>query len=380
MGSYFTLNAITKSFNGSQVLNNLSLEAEQGELLTLLGPSGCGKSTLLRCIAGLDVMDNGSILLDGVELSTLPAKKRNVGMVFQSYALFPNLTVYDNIAFGLKMRGDRREQIRSRVEEMLELVELSGKRKEYPHRLSGGQQQRVALARSLAVEPKLLLLDEPLSALDAKIRRNLRMELRRIQQRLKMTMIFVTHDQEEALMISDRVFIMNEGQIIQSGRPEEIYTEPSSAFTARFIGHYNVLNRQEMEAVFGLRELAGSAYAIRPEAVKLRPADEETAHGVKAQDDSFRDSSALTAQGHVTEVTVLGSLIRCTVSTGETEIQADMLNDRYRFPIRQGTGVTLAVDPEDCRNLDHGGAIGRCPSYQKNESFTSLSGSRFTAR
>ncbi|PZD97047.1 ABC transporter ATP-binding protein [Paenibacillus sambharensis] len=380
MGSYLSLSAITKSFNGVQVINDLSIQAERGELLTLLGPSGCGKSTLLRCIAGLAEMDQGSIELDGVELTSLPAKKRDVGMVFQSYALFPNMTVYDNIAFGLKMRGDRREQIKGRVEEMLELVDLSDKRKDYPHRLSGGQQQRVALARSLAVEPKLMLLDEPLSALDAKIRRNLRMELRRIQQRLGMTMIFVTHDQEEALMISDRVCIMHEGRIIQTGRPEDIYAEPNSSFVARFIGHYNVLDRQEMEAVFGVRELAGSTYAIRPESVKLTPADEAAPHPAEAYRDSLGKSTALIAQGKVTEITVLGSLIRCAVNAGGTEINADMLNDGSCFPIRQGSEVVLAVDPQNCRNLDHGGAIGHCPSYQKNERFISLSGSRATAR
>ena len=224
------------------VLNNISLTLKKGEFATLLGQSGCGKSTLLRSIAGLEGVDVGRILIDGKDITNLSPRQREVGMVFQSYALFPNMTVFDNIAYGLKMK--KVKNIKSRVKKMIDMVDLIGKEESYPHQLSGGQQQRVALARALVMEPKVLLLDEPLSALDAKIRKSLQKELKRIQKELDITTIFVTHDQEEAMTMSDRIFVMNKGKVVQSGSPSEIYTSPVNTFVAKFIGNYNVCNME----------------------------------------------------------------------------------------------------------------------------------------
>src|SRR5262249_29251684 len=207
--------------------------------LTLLGPSGCGKTTILRMIAGFEIPDAGTILLDGSDITDQAANKRPMGMVFQSYALFPHMTAEENIAFGLSIRRQPKNVIKQRCAELLELVGLSEKGRSYPHHLSGGQQQRVAIARALAVEPKILLLDEPLSALDAKVRVSLRNEIRRIQQQLKITAIYVTHDQEEALSISDRIAVMAKGQIEQLDNPEQIYSNPRTVFTATFVGASN---------------------------------------------------------------------------------------------------------------------------------------------
>ena len=215
------------------------LAVEQGEFLTLLGPSGCGKTTILRMVAGFEIPSEGTILLDGEDITNRAASKRPMGMVFQSYALFPHLTAEQNIAFGMSIKHLPKEQIKRRCAELLELVGLGDKGRSYPHQLSGGQQQRVALARALAVEPKVLLLDEPLSALDAKVRVSLRNEIRRIQQQLKMTAIYVTHDQEEALAISDRIAVMARGRIEQLDQPEEIYSNPRTVFAASFVGSSN---------------------------------------------------------------------------------------------------------------------------------------------
>jgi len=267
--SYLIIDKVTKQFDGTVVLNEISLAVERGELVTLLGPSGCGKSTLLRCIAGLNEVDGGRILLNDRDITYLAPRKRGVGMVFQSYALFPNMTVYENIAFGLKMQGLKGDYIAARVKEMIDLVGLGGKEKSYPRELSGGQQQRVALARSMIVEPDVLLLDEPFNALDAKIRKMLQMELKNIQKKSGMTMIFVTHDQEEALTISDRIFVINEGRVAQSGKPLEIYCQPASEFVARFIGNFNVLKGEEFERPVGEPLFSGKSLAIRPEVIKL---------------------------------------------------------------------------------------------------------------
>ncbi|MBW7460248.1 ABC transporter ATP-binding protein, partial [Paenibacillus sepulcri] len=216
----------SKTFGEKEVLRGVDLDIPAGQFIAIVGRSGCGKSTLLRCVAGLTGIDEGTVRLDGVDLTNMAPKKRNVGMVFQAYALFPNMTVYENVAFGLKMKGMPRAEIERTVKKMLEIIDMSEKSGQYPQRLSGGQQQRVALVRSLAVQPKLMMMDEPLSALDAKIRKMLRLEIRRIQQELGMTTLFVTHDQEEALTMSDRICIMNQGRIEQNGTPEEIYTRP----------------------------------------------------------------------------------------------------------------------------------------------------------
>ena len=230
--AFLQLTNVQKAFGQTVAVRDVNLQVARGEFVSFLGPSGCGKTTTLRMIAGFEHPTSGSIVIDGVEVTGTPANQRNIGMVFQSYALFPNMTVANNIGFGLKVAGKSAQEIKTRVDEMLGLIKLETLGNRYPYQLSGGQQQRVALARALAIRPQLLLLDEPLSALDAKIRVSLRNEIRAIQRKLGITTIYVTHDQEEALSLSDRVVVMNEGRMEQIGAPFEIYNFPQTAFVA----------------------------------------------------------------------------------------------------------------------------------------------------
>jgi putative spermidine/putrescine transport system ATP-binding protein len=238
-GAPVGLRDLSRSFGATRALDGLSLEIAPGELVALLGPSGCGKTTALRVLAGFETADAGTVMVDGKDVSRIPAAKRDMGMVFQSYSLFPNMSALDNVGFGLRMRKLGSSQRRGRAGELLEMVGLSGQAGQYPHQLSGGQQQRVALARALAIEPRVLLLDEPLSALDAKVRLQLREQIRSLQQRLGTTTLFVTHDQEEALSISDRVGVMRAGKLEQLAVPGELYTRPATTFVAEFVGTMN---------------------------------------------------------------------------------------------------------------------------------------------
>ena len=240
--AFLELEGIAKYFGSTAAVEHINVSINRGEFLTLLGPSGCGKTTILRMIAGFEIPTEGTITLDGEDITRRQVNKRPMGMVFQSYALFPHLTAYQNVAFGMEIKKLPKDQVRQRCAELLKLVGLGEMGSRYPHQLSGGQQQRVALARALAIEPKVLLLDEPLSALDAKVRVSLRNEIRRIQQQLKMTAIYVTHDQEEALAVSDRIAVMAKGKIEQLDAPEEIYSNPNSVFAATFIGNSNQFN------------------------------------------------------------------------------------------------------------------------------------------
>ncbi|RLG42032.1 MAG: ABC transporter ATP-binding protein [Thermoproteota archaeon] len=227
---------LTKRFGEVVAVDHVSLEIQHGEFFTLLGPSGCGKTTFLRCIAGLELPDEGKVYFDDQDVTEVPPHKRDTGMVFQNYALWPHMSVFDNIAYGLKIRGYKKEEIRKRVLEVLKLVKLEGMENRTPHQLSGGQQQRVALARAIVINPKVLLFDEPLSNLDAKLRIEMRAELKRLQRELGITTLYVTHDQEEAMSISDRIAVMNQGRVMQIGTPQEIYKHPKNEFVARFIG------------------------------------------------------------------------------------------------------------------------------------------------
>ncbi len=233
--------SVRKTFGPTVALEGLDLDVKPGELISLLGPSGCGKTTALRIAAGFEFADSGAVLVSNADITRTPAHKRNMGMVFQSYSLFPNLTVANNVGFGLRTRKMASTERHHRVAEMLELVQLTHLADRYPHQISGGQAQRVALARALAVQPQVLLLDEPLSALDAKVRATLRDEIRRIQTELGITTLFVTHDQEEALAISDRIGVMSNGRLEQLGTPRDVYRHPASAFVARFVGSMNEL-------------------------------------------------------------------------------------------------------------------------------------------
>jgi iron(III) transport system ATP-binding protein len=245
--SYLSLEGITKQFGGFQALKGIDLQIPKGEFICFLGPSGCGKTTLLRIIAGLEAQTAGRIRQAGHDISTLPPAQRDYGIVFQSYALFPNLSVADNVAYGLVNRRAPKAQIRARVSELVALVGLPGSEGKYPAQLSGGQQQRIALARALATSPGLLLLDEPLSALDAIVRVHLRQEIKQLQRRLGVTTIMVTHDQEEALSVADRIVVMNHGVIEQVGTPMQVYREPASAFVADFVGRINTLPAHQGE-------------------------------------------------------------------------------------------------------------------------------------
>lgn len=247
---FLKVSGVSKTFDQTKVLDRVSLNIGQGEFFTLLGPSGCGKTTLLRLIAGFDMIDEGQITLLGQTLHTLPAAKRPINTVFQNYALFPHLTIAENVAFGLERLKWKKSDSNQRVKEVLELVKLEQLALRYPAQLSGGQQQRVALARAIAPSPKILLLDEPLSALDLKLRQAMRLELKRIQKEVKISFIFVTHDQEESLSLSDKVAVMNKGQILQIGSPTEIYQQPHSLFVADFIGEANLLKGKVQQNKF----------------------------------------------------------------------------------------------------------------------------------
>ena len=314
--SFLVLTGVQKHFGDFTAVEDFNLSAERGEFVSFLGPSGCGKTTTLRMIAGFETPTEGQIAIDGRDVTRVPPNRRNVGMVFQSYALFPNMTVADNIGFGLKVRKRPADQIKKRVAELLEIVNLPDRGGRYPYQLSGGQQQRVALARALAFEPQVLLLDEPLSALDAKIRVALRQEIRQIQRQLGITTVYVTHDQEEALSLSDRVVVMSQGRMEQVGTPFEVYNFPATAFVASFVGTLNVLKGQIVDAGRGevaidgqtitvTRKFAGRAgqdvrVALRPEIASLGEAP----------------AGSTQLQGEVLDVSFLGSIVRIRVRLG----------------------------------------------------------------
>ena len=265
---YIRFENIVKNFGDTQVLKNINLDIEKGQLVTLLGPSGCGKSTLLRCLAGLESVTSGKVWLDGKDITNEEPRKRDIGMVFQQYSLFPNLTVEKNVAFGLQLKKMPKNLIDTKVKEMLEIVGLADKGKNYPSQLSGGQQQRAALARAIVTEPKVLLLDEPLSAIDALLRKSLQMEIRRIQKETDITAIFVTHDQNEAMVMSDMIHLLYDGRIEQSAPPAQMYARPETKFAASFIGSYNLLSSGDFKKMTGSSADA-ETIAFRPESVRL---------------------------------------------------------------------------------------------------------------
>ena len=329
--SFLSVETLNKSYGTTTVFQDIDFAAERGEFVTLLGPSGCGKSTLLRCIAGLTAVDSGRILLDGEDIVPKSPQKRGIAMVFQSYALFPNMTVEQNVAFGLRMQKVPAAESAQRVREALEMVELGPLAARYPHQLSGGQCQRVALARSLVTRPRLLLLDEPLSALDARIRKHLREQIRRIQQELKLTTVFVTHDQEEALTLSDRIVLMNAGRIVQSGDAETLYTAPENAFAAGFIGNYNLLDAAQATRL--LDRPFRQQVAIRPESLRLSV---EPGEGIPVR---------------VLSHSLLGNVIRYRVDAGGVELTVDVLNRSAERLYPAGTELGLQIDIESIREV-----------------------------
>ena len=332
-GAPVHLEGLTRVYGATRALDQFTLNVQPGEFVALLGPSGCGKTTALRMVAGFDRPDSGRILVDGVDVSRVPAQKRDMGMVFQSYSLFPNMSARDNVAFGLRLRHQRAAVRRPRGTELLELVGLAEHAHKYPHQLSGGQQQRVALARALAIEPRVLLLDEPLSALDARVRAELRDQIRAIQQRLDITTLFVTHDQEEALSMADRVCVMSRGRVEQIASPAELYAQPSSAFVAEFVGvssRVPVTRRGDQVELFSrVVPIRGLAPAIDagPIDALLRPEDVSV----------HVDESGV---GVVQHRSFLGAATRLEIGFADVVIKTDVRStDAQNFEL--GTRVTL---------------------------------------
>ena len=346
--AFLSLTSLKKSYGHVQVVHDFNMDIEKGEFVSFLGPSGCGKTTVLRMIAGFETVTAGSVIINGKNQNTLKPNQRNIGMVFQAYALFPNMSVFDNVAFGLKVAGKPKAEIESRVKEMLGLIRLDHLADRYPYQLSGGQQQRVALARALAPKPQVLLLDEPLSALDAKIRVSLREEIRAIQKQLGITTVFVTHDQEEALSISDRIVVMNAGRADQIGTPFEIYNRPATRFVASFVGTLNIIEAkvadpaantvaigdQQVTMTESLGAMKGGdpiTLALRPEAGSLS--------------ESAKGDTRLT--GQVVSASFLGSVIRTKINIGGNVVSFDMFNNPGLLPPAVGETVRLCFAAND---------------------------------
>ena len=356
---YLVLESLVKVFDTGEkavtAVDNVDIEVKEGDLITLLGPSGCGKTTTLRMIAGFEIPTSGKILIDGEEVSTTPPNRRPTTMVFQNYALFPHLTVFENIAYGLKIRRDTARNIRRKTEGIMRLVGLEGFEHRSPAQLSGGQQQRVSLARSLVMEPKVLLLDEPLSNLDAKLRVSTRLEIRKVQQRVGITSVYVTHDQEEAMTLSDRVVIMHQGKIIQTGTPQEIYAYPVNRFVADFIGKANFLegrvlgsaSNNELELdIMGKKfrvAMQRDSFAegervllvLRPESVKLEPKKTDTLVGT------------------VSEAVYLGSQMVYVVETAENTLTVEIANPKEHMVFKTGEEVTINFQDESLHILPY---------------------------
>jgi putative spermidine/putrescine transport system ATP-binding protein len=346
--AFLKIQSIKKDYGPTTVVQDFNLDVQAGEFVSFLGPSGCGKTTVLRMVAGFETPSAGAIVVSGKDVTNLKPNQRNIGMVFQAYALFPNLTVAQNIGFGLKVAGVPRPEASARVAEMLDMIRLPEFGGRYPYQLSGGQQQRVALARALAPKPKLLLLDEPLSALDAKVRVSLREEIRSIQKKLGITTIFVTHDQEEALSISDRIVVMYGGKAEQVGIPFEIYNRPATRFVANFVGTLNVLEGTVTDAAagkvrvgeseIGLKQPLNGAKAGASLSLALRP--EVISLGREAGHDN-------SLSGLISDVSFLGSVIRVRVDLGKNAVSLDTFNNPSTPPPKVGDKAVVNFAARD---------------------------------
>lgn len=333
--AYIEFKNIDKFYGDNHVLKGINLEINKGDFVTLLGPSGCGKSTLLRCLAGLEQISGGQILLDGEDITNKDPKERNIGMVFQQYSLFPNMTVEENLSFGLKLQKLDTSEINRRVKDAIDMVELKGKEKEYPANLSGGQQQRVALARGIVMQPKVLLLDEPLSAIDAKLRKSLQTSIRRIHKNLGLTSVFVTHDQDEAMVMSDVIHLFHDGKIEQSGSPVEVYTKPVTPFAAGFIGSYNILDAAAMKRMTN-RDWQGGQVAIRPETFFL------------SKDQITTEDYCM--EGTITDSVPRGNVLRYSVNVNDVEVYADVLF-RSASIYDIGDKIHIGISDRNCVRL-----------------------------
>ena len=351
---FLTLDHITKKFPGRgqegivSAVDDLSLEIGKGEFFTFLGPSGCGKTTTLRLIAGFEFPTSGHIALDGRQLEQVPPNKRDMAMVFQSYAIFPHLNVFENIAYGLRIKKLSSDEIRRRVVQVMALTKLTGLENRMPNQMSGGQQQRVALARALVVEPKVLLFDEPLSNLDAKLREEMRFEIRDLQRRLNITSIYVTHDQEEALALSDRIAIMNKGRLAQLGTPEEIYERPRSKFVADFIGLANFLPAQVQAVHDGRATVRVGAHTLQVTALPHDTAGQASLIFVRPGDIQIAEEQAEEniLEGQITKATYLGEKIDYRVRVDETELRVQATEGKR---LNAGAHVRLYLPPDRAR-------------------------------
>ena len=345
---FLRIENLVKSFNGNAVVKSVNLAFNRGEFVTLLGPSGCGKTTILRMVAGFERPTSGTILVEGKDISPLPPNQRKIGMVFQAYALFPNMNVEDNVGFGLKIGRVPKDEARARVDEMLKLIGLSGYGKRFPFEMSGGLQQRVALARALAPKPRMLLLDEPLSALDAKIRVSLREEIRAIQRELGITTMFVTHDQEEALSISDRIVVLNAGHVEQFGTPFEVYNRPTTRFAATFVGTLNTLTAKVIDPVSKSVSIDGQI-AIIPSLSSAAKSGDAISLTLRPEAISLANGHArdIVLDGTVSEVAFLGAVIRLKVKLGENALHLDTFNDQHSPPPRYDEKVKITFGGSD---------------------------------
>ena len=345
--AHLELKNVNKVFGKTVAVEDFNLAVEQGEFVSFLGPSGCGKTTTLRMIAGFELPTSGTVMINGRDLTYTSPNKRNVGMVFQSYALFPNMTVAQNVGYGLKIAHKPKAEIAQRVLEMLSLIQMEEYADRYPYQLSGGQQQRVALARALAIRPQVLLLDEPLSALDAKIRLELRQEIRRIQRRLNITTIYVTHDQEEALSLSDRIVVMSHGVVEQIGTPSDIYNLPETEFVARFVGQINLLPVQVLDPGQGVVRLGDQAVHagrivghLNGRAMQLAVRPEEVSPGFAAGENNLH--------GEVSSVTYLGSTVRIGLEVEGLPFSLDVFNERKLQIPRVGDLYQVTFPTDAC--------------------------------
>jgi putative spermidine/putrescine transport system ATP-binding protein len=353
--AFLEINNVNKTFGkDTTAVEDFNLQVDRGELVSFLGPSGCGKTTTLRMVAGFETPTTGRIVINGKEVTDVPPNQRNVGMVFQAYALFPNMTVAGNIGFGMKIAKKPQEQIKKRVEEMLKLIHMEGFGDRYPFQLSGGQQQRVALARALALSPSILLLDEPLSALDAKIRVMLRSEIRSIQQQLGITTIYVTHDQEEALSISDRVVVMYQGRMEQVGPPFEIYNFPQTEFVAQFVGTLNSVEAEVVDPAGQILQISGQKIQAA-QGVENKQPGAKVKISIRPERLSFanEEKKANLLDCTVETITFLGSIVRIRVDIGSLLLNMDTFNNPFLELPKIGDRAQVTFSREAVLVLEH---------------------------
>lgn len=331
--AYIELSNVSKSYGDNKVLHGIDLSIEKNEFVTLLGSSGCGKTTLLRSIAGLGSMDSGQIILDNEDITFKNPRDRNIGMIFQSYCLFPTMNVYNNVAFGLKLKKEPENQIKDEVMNVLESVNLIDKAKNYPSELSGGERQRVALARALIMKPKVLLLDEPFNAIDAKLRKALQLKVKELHRQYNMTSIMVTHDQDEAMRMSDTIHLFKDGEIEQSGTSTDLYLSPKSKYVASFMGNYNVIEAKDLHRMTKGKYTKNQTIVLRPEAIEMQ------------REEFIEKTNEYIFKGIISDYIPQGNIVRFSINVENVELDVDVLVDRFTgFAV--GDSVYLRISPD----------------------------------